>query len=557
MNSQLEVSFHNDKNEKSNFIHFHIDKNYNKKLNLSLDKDAYNINDINNLLKKICIVKYNYALPCKKIKDIEDNIYIAPINELFLKKYKVNLNNDKKIYKKNGTNYFPPMIHNISNKIDELTQTNLKNNIKINKFKVVRSFFSIKKANINKYENNLINDNYSYPYMYNGNNQINIDKINNTIRLNYNKSQIFPKKEIIQPIKVSKYLNSLNRNNSSIDINIIKANNSNAFNKSPIFRNKNNKNNSLFASIDKAINSDHQRTYVKNKNDNSYIKKRNNKINLENYNDFSQAIPREKSACNTAKNVKKEVIVKRNEIIEKIQHCQNLLNTIMVDKNYSLANMINIRNNNKNKESMNNNAYAFNKKTPHLSEFSMNKSNKIINNNGINQIFKKNSLYVNTNNPNLLNNKYTYKKINIKYLDKNRNDIYSFDNISGDNSHNPDATQENYYLNYNNNFYLTTLKQKGVKKYDDEEGNLNNYSFDAPQKKTNKLTIKTGYNFPIYMNNKMKMNDNPILNKTFDNEDNNNDIFTKNIYKTKNININNKNLIFKRLKGYKDLNYNQ
>ena len=58
------------------------------------------------------------------------------------------------------------------------------------------------------------------------------------------------------------------------------------------------------------------------------------------------------------------------------------------------------------------------------------------------------------------------------------------------------------------------------------------------------------------MNNKRKMNDNPLLNKTFDQEENDNDIFTKNVYKTKNINVNNKNLIFKKLKGYKDLNFN-
>ena len=28
------------------------------------------------------------------------------------------------------------------------------------------------------------------------------------------------------------------------------------------------------------------------------------------------------------------IIVKRNEIVEKIQHCQNLLNTIIMDKKY-------------------------------------------------------------------------------------------------------------------------------------------------------------------------------------------------------------------------------
>ena len=390
--------------------------------------------------------------------------------------------------------------------------------------------------------------------MYNGNNQININKINNPIRLNYNKSQIFSKTGLITPNKVPRYLNDNNRNNSSFDINIIKTN-SCAFNKSPILRNKNIKNNNIMNSIDYTITSDNQRTYIQNKNDNSYIKQRNKRIKLENCNDFSQTLPREKSACNTVKNAKKEVIVKRNEIIEKIQHCQNLLNTIMIDKKYSLANMINIRNNNQNKDNMNKYNYEIKKKNSKISEFNMNKSNKINNNNGINQMFQKNSLGISSNNPNQINNKYTYKKINIKYLDKNKNDIYSFDNINRDNVYNNATSQDNYYFN-NDNSFLNTLTQKGVKKYYDDEQNLNNCSYDAPHKRTNKLNIKTGYNFPLYMNNKRKMNDNPLLNKTFDQEENDNDIFTKNVYKTKNINVNNKNLIFKKLKGYKDLNFN-
>ena len=75
-----------------------------------------------------------------------------------------------------------------------------------------------------------------------------------------------------------------------------------------------------------AMTSDRQRTFIRNKNDKFYIKKRNIKEDMDNCNNFSMTIPREKSATNTVKNIKKEeVIVKRNEIIEKIQHCQNLL----------------------------------------------------------------------------------------------------------------------------------------------------------------------------------------------------------------------------------------
>ena len=555
---KIEISFHDDNNEKNNFVYFNVDKNNSKKLDFNINKDSYNINDINNLLKKNSITKYNEALPSEKIKVIEDNNFIDPINELFLKKYKGKLNKNKKVYKKNGTEFFLSMTNQVQNKIDESTQTTLSNNYKSNKFKIIRSFFTIR-SNINKYKSNTENDNY--PYFYNGNNQINIDKINNNnnpMSLKYNKSQILhlKKKELDKPKISLKYLNNNIRNNSPIDYNNIKTNNSYAFNKSPVFRNKYSKNNAFLESIDyNAMTSDRQRTFIRNKNDKFYIKKRNIKEDMDNCNNFSMTIPREKSATNTVKNIKKEeVIVKRNEIIEKIQHCQNLLNTIMVDKKYSLANMINLRNNNKNNDDMKNNLYTFNKKIPQVSEFDTNKSYKI-NNNGINHIFKKNSLNISVNNPHNLNNKYTYKKINIKYLDKATNDIYSFDNISRDNTYNSVTPQENYCFTDNNNFYSKPLKQKGVKKYKEESRNLNNYSFDAPHKRKNNLTIKTGYNFPMYINNKNKINDNSVFSKTVNNEDNDNDIFSKNIYKTKNINVNN-NPFFQRLKGYKDLNYN-
>ena len=90
------------------------------------------------------------------------------------------------------------------------------------------------------------------------------------------------------------------------------------------------------------LNSDNQRNYDRIQNNTTFMK---TDINDEDdrFNDYSKTMPRQKNAFSSVKNIKNEVIVKRNEIIEKIQHCQNLLNTIMVDKKYGLNN--NMKNN--------------------------------------------------------------------------------------------------------------------------------------------------------------------------------------------------------------------
>ena len=45
-----------------------------------------------------------------------------------------------------------------------------------------------------------------------------------------------------------------------------------------------------------------------------------------------KTLTKKRADYNSVQNIKDEVVLKRNEIMEKIEHCQNLLNTIMREK---------------------------------------------------------------------------------------------------------------------------------------------------------------------------------------------------------------------------------
>ena len=561
-NSQLYISIkeENDKDNKDNdnkkevkedIISFLKDKDYSKKIDLKKNDDNYDIKDINNLLHKNYFCVFHKDLPCKKLDIKEGNNSsesINRINEFFLEK------------KKKNPKFFRGLKNNKNKKInqnkkDESTQTNLikKPNPK---YQISRNFFKIISASTRK--NSYASD--SYNYMYNGNNQVNINKATNPIRLNYNKNQILNKnkqQELGQKKNTVKYFKK--NNNLNINTENIKYNNySYTQEKSPTF--KNNYNEKIYyMDWTNNLNSDNQRNYDRIQNNETFMK---TDINDEDdrFNDYSKTIPRQKNAFSSVKNIKNEVIVKRNEIIEKIQHCQNLLNTIMVDKKYGLNNNMKSNiNNNKIMDNANRTQLTFNKNIPKISDFglnlnNMNKSNNKIDNNynnGINQVYKKNNMNI-PNNPNMLNNKYTYKRANIKYLDKS-NDIYSFDNVNRENNYNSIYNADkNYNYNYNKNFYTKQFPNKGLKNYlDSSEINVNNYSFDAPQKQLNSKIIKGEYNYPSYMTiNTRKLTDNQI--RKYRNNIINYDNIGNNVYKNKNknINVNSQNQVNKKLKEY-------
>ena len=555
LDSHLEKNLHDNSNKKSNLrkkVHFNNEEDISKTACDDTNNYANDVNNINNLSKKICEIKYNKALPCKKLKVNEDNTNnIDEINYFFLEKFQKNINTIN-FPKKNNPEFFRGLTttnNNIPDKKDESTQTtfiNKYNQNKINpkKFQLVHSFFSIKS---NKNKNNKANDNYSC--VYNGNNQININRSVNPVRLNFNRNQIIQnkQKELDQKMKMQKYykLNNKFSNNTTNNIKDNKELNLLSLNKSQFYRYKYDKNlvepenNNYYITETHLIN-------TPNKNIRTILRKNNYNIQLT----------PEKKLINT-KNVKNEVIVKRNEIIEKIQHCQNILNSMVVDKNNDMNNVKCRSNYNINKTVDDSNYnLTFNKE---ISDFRKNNPKKIINintnNNVTNQVYKKNNLNINTNFPSNINN-FTYKKANIKYIDKT-NDIYQFDNLSRDNTYNSISIPEynnipTYYTNTNKNYNMKLFTYKGLKKYLDMEENLNNHSFNDPRNQMNKQPINTGFNISSYMLNTKNIKGNKqLLNKTFNEKMKG--TYTQNVYQNKkinNINDINENPLIKRLKGY-------
>ena len=532
---ELKPQEEEDKKPKEEILYYINDKEYTKRIDLERNKDMNNINDINNLLQRNYLFKYNKALPCKKIEVIGDKNDIEFINVLFHKKNKQNSSKEKTSNKNKKDD--------IQLKKDESTQTNL---IIKNKFRITRTYFNIRSTNNNQKN---FSDNENYQYLYNGNNQVNMKKYNNPIRLNYNRNKMIQNKtkEFNTNEKLVKYFKK--KSNVTIDTDKIKNNISFNREKTPKFMNKFNTNNDFMDLSSNLTSKNKLSNFNVQNNNNSYIKNIYNfDEEYDNYN-YHKTIPRQKSAYNSDKNIKNEVIVKRNEIIEKIQHCQNLLNTIMIDKKYSKNNMKNINYNNNSFDNINNNLLTFNKQNPRISELDMNKPkqklNFMNNNKGINQIYKKNNIDINVTNPNRMK-KYTYKRINFKNLDKS-NDIYNFDNISRDNTYNTISLtvnkNNNFFNDINNNtsYYKKKFNNKRINNYLDDEINLNNYSFDVPHT----ISENTNYNFNTYMKlNQRKQSDNQTNTYKMNNN------YMNSAYRNNNININNTNPIIKKNKGF-------
>ena len=200
----------------------------------------------------------------------------------------------------------------------------------------------------------------------------------------------------------------------------------------------------------------------------------NNLLSIEEPN-FNNTMPRRKAEYNSVKNIKDEVVGKRNEIIEKIQHCQNLLNTIMRDKKHFMTN--NKNNTKKNSDNYSNTTFNFYKGL-NKKKSTENKSKKKINinnfeNNAENLDKEIKQIYIKSNNESKMDKNFTYKKINVKH---NKNKKYSVDNITEDKKENISLSEN--YTNKNNTFMMRTCLRK------DPDNNLenNNKSFDVQRK---------------------------------------------------------------------------
>jgi hypothetical protein len=234
------------------------------------------------------------------------------------------------------------------------------------------------------------------------------------------------------------------------------------------------------------------------------------------------------------KNIKDEVIVKRNEIIEKIQHCQNLLNSIIKEKKHFLTQ-------NKSKDNAkfatDNFSKTFNKKTEpnnnydrqrqkskkklidmkkninSINKFDINDNNN--NGNEIRQIYCKN------------NNEKKYE-IAKKYQKNSKNSIDNKDN---------DKSPNNILIKdfIDNKNYSSSKRVGPINEYDNNNSfhskQLSNYSFDTQQKQIfdikeeeqinpNKMLIEIYQNYENdnkeYINSdKNQLKENGAFNRTY------------------------------------------
>ena len=257
----------------------------------------------------------------------------------------------------------------------------------------------------------------------------------------------------------------------------------------------------------------------------------NNMFSAEDPN-FSKTLPKKRGGYNSVKNIKDEVIVKRNEIIEKIQHCQNLLNTIMNEKKQFT------KRNRGNFNTVNSSTYNFTKRFISLNEIDDNKQTNI---NKFNTPDNYNNINTDINNLNIKDNKepkiyknFAYKKINIKYNDKlnnkhsvdinnkEKNDVSlpekyikkKFSNASkmNDNKNKKNIYNNSNYYSENQENHLGNIKKDNIpistrKKFIGLYDN-NSYSFNKNiNKKGNQSFNKINYDEPSMTNDYQNKNE--------------------------------------------------
>ena len=672
--SQLEISFHDDNDEK---LKINLDENYSsffkdnetiKKFNLDDSNDmGFRIGDIFMKFKNKYLLKMTKDKPSVKLninltKKNDDFNEIDKINEIFLKKEKREnkekikmdenepngiLNNDiidkdnkenkdnngnmseeenkfvekeKKSPKKDRKKITPKkfsrskIIHekNRKNNIDknipiQKDESNKKNNIEIfpskKTIKSKQDSFSIypeykNKKNKNNENLNISNYNNYDNNTYNGNNQIENNRYNNIYNANTHNPNSVNYESLIKDNSDKKEYdnngneNNTNNKNNNKDINQLKYNQSHAnFSFNTNKDSKKNKNIKKYNyKNDKTIKVDADNLKV---NKTKYLKPQSPKIKELDENDnystlnkfdtnkqiqkfkshykkyeemanslystedpkLTKTFTRKKAEYNSVKDLKDEVISKRNEIVEKIQHCQNLLNTIMRDKKHFMSNN---RNDNKSK-----NIEAYDNKTFTYKRDNLNNKRSVDNNKDIkkpniqnfnnaenlNQEIKK--IYINNNNEPKI-----YRRIKIKHntLNSKTNTKYSIENLNEDKNDDNISLPDNF-TNNKNNTMRTCLKK-------DSKNNKpasSNYSFDDQKKQYKKNEILTFPEKKLIEVYKKYDNENKSFNNTYsyvnlrkkDSKNKQIDIYTKNNYNT-NDQINSKSSKTRKIKGSKN-----
>ena len=492
----------------------------------SIDKNIPIQKDESNKINKIEI------FPSKKtIKSIQDSFSIYP-------KYKKNKKEDNL----SNSNYYN----------DENNTYNGNNQIEYNKYKKYNNIY-----NENTYNPNLVNYdsfmNDKNEFNNNGNeNNKNNKKAKDINPLKYNQSHANFSFNVNKDNKINKALKKNNyKNDKNIKVNpdTLKVNKTKYLPKSP--KSKELDENENYSTLNK-FNTNKQLQKFK-----SHYKKYEDMTNNLYYTEeqkFTKTFTRKKAEYNSVKDIKDEVISKRNEIVEKIQHCQNLLNTIMKDKKHLMSNN---RNNNKNKNLETNNNKTFTYKKDYLSNKKNVENNKIIkkqnmqtfnNVDNLNQKIK--NIYINNNEPKI------YKRINVKHntLNSKTNTKISIENIYEDKNDDNISLPDNF-TNNKNNIMRTCLKK-------DLKNNIlanSNYSFDDQRKLNKKNEILTFPEKKLIEVYKKYDNDNKSFSNTYsyinlnkkDSKDKQIGTYTKNIYNT-NEQINSKSSKTRKIKNSKN-----
>ena len=534
--SQLEISFNDEDgrfkiNDLDDFITFKNDKETIKKLDfLKKEQSDNNIDDI--IKSNQSDQKTDIANKSQKINDSIDKIH-----ELFIMKSKDKPNLGKKDGKESLINEGEnTKDKNITQKEEGSTQTN------VNEYPCFIITEEIRQDCFSIYPDKIQNlkDNYLSNNTYNGNPSIDMGKyniplnentytpstINYDLLINKSNDSTLTEKNVLYPEK--NYKNENKESNTLI--------NSKSYSSFSYYPDKNNNINKTLkkyyyknedTNVDQSTLKINRSKYLKpkkspNTNDASKDIKKQCDLALDKSNDINninnqmqkfknyyqkyekmtnnllaveeKKLPKtliKKKNFNSVKNIKNEVIFKRNEIIEKIQHCQNLLNSIIKEKrhfmtqNNSKDNSKNFKDNfpktfNTNKDPNNNydrQRQISKKKLVDMKKNNTNNINKFDikdnNNNGneIRQIYSKN------------NNEKNYE-ITTKYQKNNK---YCIDNKDNDKSSNNILIRD--YIDNKN--YSSTKRADPKNEYDNNNSfhikHLSNYSFDTQQKQISSI----------------------------------------------------------------------
>ena len=510
MDSQLEISFPDDNLDYTNYERFNKDIKTIKKLYVYDNNMLFNINLINNMIKQKYIYKIICDKPSNKLKISfeNNNLYIIDkINEIFHIKNKTIPNTEIELGKDNINSNKEEVIN--TSKKDEKRFVGLgisknkifiegvrksiidKNNIQkkeISKEKEVEIFPSKKTIKENQEFFTIYSNSKSLKYntnfystannTFNGNNRIDMNNYNTYNGNSYNSNNIKPrdmnsmrynqsysnfsaftnKEEIMNRDKRPYYA----REDREEGLNPLKVNKRNLKQLSPKRFNKiKNIDTDYFSNFDNQYETNSTLQKLK-KHYKIYEDRPTNIFHTEDQN--YKTLPTKSTKYNSVKNIKDEVIGKRNEIAVKIQHCQNLLNTLKEE--------------NKRYNKFNSTSISFNKFiTTQIPE--QKKSNS-----------KKNVIIFDGEENLRKGIKYIYNKKNkLKKIGKNF--IYEKPSkpeigVNIENNNGFISLRENKVNHKNNALKMRTYFKKDMKDLDNSQ-DTNNYSFDNQRKKTSQI----------------------------------------------------------------------